>query len=151
MIGMAFRRVPALFASLTGALFLAGCPSPNPPTPPVDTGSESPVATSTPSPIDEIPTAKPDAEAGTKTLFVDAELVECEGEGPMTCMRIRESASAEWELLYSGIDGFEHQPGTSYELLVKVEDVADPPADASSRRLVLVKIVSEKKTDGETP
>lgn len=101
--------------------------------------------------MDEAPPVKPEANAGTKTLFVDAELVDCEGEGPMTCLRIRESETAEWELLYSGIEGFEHRPGTSYELLVKVEDVADPPADASSRRLVLVKIVSEKKADGGTP
>lgn len=69
----------------------------------------------------------------------------------MTCMRIRESETAEWELLYSGIEGFEHRAGTSYELLVKAESVTDPPADGSSRRLVLVKIVSEKRNDGETP
>ena len=147
---MTVCRVPALSASLTGALLLAGCPSPPSPTPPVEAGSASPVATTAP-PIDEVPSEKPDAQAGTKTLFVDAELIDCEGEGPMKCMRIRESEAADWELLYTGIEGFDHQPGTGYELLVKVENVDDPPADGSSRRLVLVKIVSEKKTDGGAP
>lgn len=148
---MALCRLSGLVASLMGALLLTGCPSSPSTTPPVDTGSANPVATTAAPPVDEAPPVKPEANAGTKTLFVDAELVDCEGEGPMTCLRIRESETAEWELLYSGIEGFEHRPGTSYELLVKVEDVADPPADASSRRLVLVKIVSEKKADGGTP
>lgn len=99
--------------------------------------------------MDEKPAAK-EPRARAKTLFVDSELVDCEGEGPMKCLRVREGGSDEWTLLYQGIEGFTHEAGTRYELRVEVSEVSDPPADASSRRLRLVEIVSANKTPEKT-
>lgn len=80
-----------------------------------------------------------------KTLFVHEARVDCEGEGPRKCLQVRESENDEWTLFYSNIEGFDYEEGTRYELLVRVEEVPDPPADGSSLRYVLVEIVSEEK------
>lgn len=88
------------------------------------------------------------SEAGAKqvkTLFVHEARVDCEGEGPRKCLQVRESESDEWTFFYSTIEGFDYEEGTRYELRVSVEEVPNPPADASSLRYVLVEIVSQEK------
>jgi len=82
------------------------------------------------------------------TLFVAPELVDCVGVGPRTCMQVRESPEESWELFYSGIEGFEFEPGFFYELRVEIHHVLDPPADGSSLRYVLDRIVEKKAASG---
>ncbi len=48
--------------------------------------------------------------------------------------------------LYSQIEGFEYQPGFIYKLKVKEEKMRDVPADASSIKYTLLKVL-EKKED----
>ena len=105
----------------------------------------TPAATAAPSttPVDEEPAPK-EAASNVKTMFVDAQLVDCEGAGPMKCMRVRESEDADWMLFYDHIEGFTHEPGKSYQLKVNVDGVSDPPADGSSLRYRLIEIVSQK-------
>ena len=90
-----------------------------------------------------VTTSRP-TEAQGEPLFVDAATVDCEGEGPMKCLRVRSSESEEWRLLYGSIEGFEHQAGNVYELRVTKRSVKNPPADAASSKLVLVEVVSKK-------
>jgi hypothetical protein len=85
------------------------------------------------------------ASSGTKTLYVREAMVDCEGEGPMKCMQVRESEKDEWTLHYGAIKGFEFQEGYKYQLRVAPENVANPPQGASSKRLVLVEVVSKEK------
>lgn len=91
------------------------------------------------------PTAAPSTEPSfpVKTMFVAPEVVDCEGEGPRTCLRVRASADDEWELFYDTIEGFAHEPGHAYELRVEVRPVGKPAADASSLEYKLVEIVSK--------
>ncbi len=89
------------------------------------------------------PTAPATSEFPIKTMFVDAQVVDCEGEGPRKCMRVRASADAEWELFYDRIEGFELEAGHAYELRVEVRPVGGPPADASSLAYKLVEVVSK--------
>lgn len=133
----------AALCALIGAM-LCGCPSPSTPTvdEPITTtttveGPVTSVATST----KPTPTPLPD---GQKVLWVKEDLVDCEGERPMKCMQIRESESEEWTWFYDQIEGFEHEPGHRYQLRVAVEEVADPPADASSRRYKLIQVVTKE-------
>lgn len=81
----------------------------------------------------------------TETLFIGPDLVPCEGVGPQMCLQVRRAPDAEWELFYDTIHGFEHEPGTSYELEVQVVPVADAPADGSSLRYELVRVISEDR------
>ncbi|MEX1021374.1 MAG: META domain-containing protein, partial [Litorilinea sp.] len=89
-----------------------------------------------------------DAQAETRTLYVGPELVECTGVGPMECMQVRESADAPYENFFDSIEGFDFVPGYAYELRVAVEEVEDPPADASSLRYTLVEVVSQTAVAG---
>ncbi|PID87281.1 MAG: hypothetical protein CSB13_00225 [Chloroflexi bacterium] len=82
------------------------------------------------------------------TMYVGSEFVDCEGEGPQTCMLIKYSPDEEYQLFYNGIDGFTFEPGYEYELKVRVTPVENPPADGSSLRYTLVEQVN-KMSAGE--
>lgn len=83
----------------------------------------------------------PDAEL--VTLFVGPEKVDCVGVAPQKCLQIRYSPDEDYQLFYSPIEGFEHEPGYDYELLVQKTPIENPPADASSIQWTLVEIVSQ--------
>ena len=79
------------------------------------------------------------------TLFVGPETVDCVGVGPQTCLLVKENPDDEYMYFYDTIGGFQYEPGYEYELLVLVEPVENPPADASSLKYTLVAEV------GKTP
>jgi hypothetical protein len=78
-----------------------------------------------------------------RTFFVSHTKVDCVGVAPMKCLQIRESRDADWTLFYSQIEGFDYEEGYDYELRVSLEEVENPPADASSIRYELVELVSK--------
>jgi uncharacterized protein DUF4377 len=112
----------------------APAPSEAPPLPAAD---EPPVATDPSSTSD---TTK------VETLFVRDQRATCEAEGPRECLQVRSSESEEWRNLFASIEGFEYEPGNSYELRVEVTPIANPPADAASLKYKLKEVVSKKKT-----
>jgi len=85
------------------------------------------------------------AAAGTDVvrMWIQPELAECTGVGPMECMQVAYTEDGEPQLFYSGIDGFTFVEGTSYVVDVQVTEVASPPADGSSLSYTLVEVVSE--------
>lgn len=108
-------------------------------------GGEEATATSgpgaQPAPTD---TAAPEpAAAEEKTIFVGPIMVDCEGVGPRKCLLVKENPDDEYTLFYDPIEGFEYKEGYEYELLVKVESVEDPPADASSIKWTLLEEVNK--------
>lgn len=117
---MSIRRLIA--PVMTALLILSACGGDDP----------QPAADERPSAIDD----------GLTRLWIEPELVDCEGVGPQTCMQVAESADGPTELFYDGIEGFEHEAGTAYVVDVRIETVDDPPADGSSLRYVLVEVVS---------
>lgn len=76
-------------------------------------------------------------------MWIEPELAECTGVGPMECLQVSYTDGGETELFYSTIEGFEFVEGTSYVIDVKVTTVASPPADGSSLAYSLVGVVSE--------
>ncbi|WP_374686405.1 META domain-containing protein [Promineifilum sp.] len=97
-------------------------------------------------PIAAEPTTESQGE--TKTLFVGPEQVECTGVGPQLCLQVREDPNAEYLLFYNTIAGFTFEPGYEYELLVRVDPVANPPADGSSLAYTLIEVVSQTAVSG---
>ena len=93
------------------------------------------------------PTSPATAAAVVKTLQVAASRVPCTGVAQQLCLQVRESSSAPWTLLYDAIVGFDYEPGFLYEIRVKVEAVANAPADASSLRRTLVALLSKTRVD----
>jgi heat shock protein HslJ len=84
-----------------------------------------------------------ESSSAVKTLQVAPSRVACTGVAPQMCLQVRESADAAWSLLYEEIAGFAYVPGYLYEIRIKEETVANPPADASAIRRTLVAIVSK--------
>ncbi|WP_334124987.1 DUF4377 domain-containing protein [Empedobacter brevis] len=82
---------------------------------------------------------------GEEFLTIAPETRECSaGAGKMQCMMVKEGDAAEWQYFYNYIDGFTHEPGYEYKVVVKKSKVENPPADASSVKYELVKVVSKK-------
>jgi heat shock protein HslJ len=77
------------------------------------------------------------------TVYVAPYQVDCEGEGPQKCLLVREDAADEYQLFYFGINGFEFEPGYSYQLEVKKETMDDPPAGGSSIQWTLVEMTDK--------
>ena len=87
------------------------------------------------------------AENDGTTLYVGAEQVDCTGVAPQTCLLVKEDANGEYAYFYDAIEGFEWEAGYEYELSVRVTEVEDPPADGSSLRYELIKIISKSPVD----
>ncbi|AFS80267.1 beta-lactamase domain-containing protein [Candidatus Nitrosopumilus koreensis AR1] len=79
-----------------------------------------------------------------KILYINPSLVDCVGVGPQKCMQIREDPNTNWQNFYDSIDGFNFVEGKSYKISVKVTDVENPPADASSKKYELIEILDQK-------
>ena len=128
---------PLIQAALAiAALTLAACGSDTAATP---TPDQSPgIAVGEPSGGDSGP-----AELTTR-LWIKPDLVDCIGEMTQKCMQIAETEDGEYLYFYDQIDGFTFVEGTSYVIDVRIEEVEDPPADASSLAYSLVQVVEEK-------
>ena len=78
-----------------------------------------------------------------ETLYINSQLVDCVGVGPMQCMLVRSDEQQPWTLFYQQIEGFQFEPGYRYQLTVSKEQLTNVPADASSLRYQLIKVVSK--------
>lgn len=81
---------------------------------------------------------------GKKTLFVAAQRKMCTGVMPMNCLQVKWNQTDEWQLFYNEIEGFTHETGYEYTLRVREIKVKNTPADASSKKYRLVKIMDKK-------
>lgn len=86
----------------------------------------------------------PSEAARQKFIYVAADKAPCTGVALRECLQVRESPEAPWQLFYSEIIGFRHEPGTEYRLRILEDDVPNPPADGSSRRWFLDLVVARK-------
>lgn len=84
-------------------------------------------------------------DSGMKTFIVGPQTADCTGVAPMKCLQIKETPSAAFTNFYSNIEGFTYEPGYEYVLKVKTEKVANPPADGSSVKYILVREISKTK------
>lgn len=84
-----------------------------------------------------------------QTYMVNSEKIDCMGVAPMKCLQIKNltKGDTEWQSMYGNIEGFDYEPGYIYKIEVKEEklDTKNLPADASSIKYKLVKVVSKEK------
>jgi hypothetical protein len=78
------------------------------------------------------------------SLQVAAHTAPCVGVGPMTCLLVRERADQPWQLFYDGIEGFTHEEGFAYTLLLARRSIPNPPADGSSLAYRLVALLARE-------
>ncbi|BCL75345.1 hypothetical protein JHS3_10810 [Jeongeupia sp. HS-3] len=80
-----------------------------------------------------------------RVLEISAERKTCSGVGKMECLQVREPGQGDWQLMYSGIEGFQPQAGVGYVVKVREERVENPPADAPDRRLILIETLETRR------
>ncbi|WP_062053592.1 DUF4377 domain-containing protein [Aquimarina longa] len=81
----------------------------------------------------------------TKRVFIGSHQADCVGVVPQKCLLYKENASDQWSNFYDTITGFEYEAGYLYEIEVIITKIENPPADGSSLRYTLVKIISKEK------
>ncbi|MGU7812937.1 DUF4377 domain-containing protein [Burkholderia sp. AW49-1] len=86
-----------------------------------------------------------DGRPVTRTVYVAPQAARCTGVAPMDCLQVRSSPAEPWSVWYAGIEGFAYQPGYQYVLEVDEYRVAQPPADGSSIRWVLKRVVERRQ------
>lgn len=79
--------------------------------------------------------------AATKTVYVAAQTARCVGVVPMDCLQVRTAPNEPWQLWHGGIEGFDYRPGDAYLLEIAEYRTPNPPADGSSVRWVLERVV----------
>lgn len=91
---------------------------------------------------------KEEAAPAETLLRVNSYKQTCQAEGVFSCYLTQEGdqvGSNNWQLFYNNIEGFTYQEGFIYTLKVKIEKVANPPADGSSLKYTLLEVVSKEK------
>ncbi len=83
-----------------------------------------------------------------KTFYIGAEQADCVGVAPQKCLLVKEDPAGDYQFFYSNIVGFEWEAGFEYELRVRVTEVENPPADASSLSYELIEVVNKTPVDG---
>ena len=80
--------------------------------------------------------------ANDKIMEVAPTKVDCTGIAPMKCLSVRE-VGGEWQNFYAPIEGFDFVEGYRYRLQVNVSQIENPPADGSSLRYQLVRVLDK--------
>ncbi|MCD7970933.1 MAG: DUF4377 domain-containing protein [Alistipes sp.] len=93
--------------------------------------------------------AKTPVDPYTEIWTVASQTVNCSGVALQRCLLIKPDGAADWELFYSGISGFDYEPGFEYVIAVHREYVDNPPMDASSVRYKLIEIISKAMKDSD--
>ena len=82
----------------------------------------------------------------TERLTIAHYKVPCTGEGRLLCM-VATTADGAQTLLYDQIEGFTFEWGQRASVLVRIEEVANPMADASSQRMILQTLIKRTPDD----
>lgn len=80
-----------------------------------------------------------------KKLFLNSTLVDCVGISPQKCMQVKENESEEWRFFYDEIENFTFEEGYFHEIIVEIINVENPPADSSSKKYMLIEIISKEE------
>jgi hypothetical protein len=86
--------------------------------------------------------------ADESTLVVSHYKRDMTGVGPMLGLIIQKGESIgtnDWQFFYDNIEGFDYEWGYVYKLQVAYEEIPNPPADGSSIKTKLVKVISKEK------
>lgn len=79
-------------------------------------------------------------------MYINHYRTQCYAVGVFLCLQSRGAPSDEWRLSYTPIEGFDYEWGYTYKIRIRVEPIADPPADAPSERHTLLEVIEKQQT-----
>lgn len=82
-----------------------------------------------------------------KTLYISAEVVECQGADEPACLLVRENPADNYSVWVEPIDGFTHIESFTYEITVQVETVGDDTENEGTTTYSLVEIIAIEPTE----
>ncbi|MEO0595919.1 MAG: DUF4377 domain-containing protein, partial [Chloroflexota bacterium] len=85
----------------------------------------------------------PEADDDTTLIYISPATQTCTGVGEQDCLVVRFEDENTLSFFYDSIDGFTYQPDFAYRLRVRITEVENPPADASSLNYELVEVVHQ--------
>jgi len=91
-----------------------------------------------------------DLGADRRILVVHHHRAECVAVGIITCLLVREPGGHNLSFLYFGIERFEYEWGYVHEIEIEEHEVKNPPADGSSIRRVLHRVISKSRVPAGT-
>ena len=86
------------------------------------------------------------AQTRDEVWIVADSRVDCTGAAQMKCLQVKKPQDEKWTRLYQNVEKFNYADGYTYVVRVKVETVANPPADASKLKYTLKKILNRELT-----
>lgn len=85
----------------------------------------------------------------TEQLTIASETRIGMAEGPRNCYLVINRNNKNWEFMYDSIEDFEYEPVYEYVIEVKIEHIENPPADGSSLKYSLIRVISKTKKNSE--
>ncbi len=82
-------------------------------------------------------------------IYINNTQVDCVGVAPQKCMQIKYHTTDDWQYFYDSIAGFEFTSGYYYKLKVAIQNIENPPADASSKKYILIDILETSESEIE--
>ncbi len=79
------------------------------------------------------------------TMDIAAQRRRCVGEAVQKCLVVRRDGDTAWTNFYDPIEGFTHETGYRYRVLLERQVVPPPAAEGSSFRYRLVRILSRER------
>lgn len=76
-------------------------------------------------------------------LEVAPEREPCQGEMRDRCLQVRRPGEEEWRNFFDPIEGFDFEAGFHYTIEVRRRRVRNPPADGSSFRYTLIRVLEK--------
>jgi len=77
-------------------------------------------------------------------MRINSYTVRCQGIIEMNCLLVQKGdqiGTDQWYYFYDTIEGFEYEEGFQFDLDVKITEVANPAADASSKKYNLIRLL----------
>ena len=81
----------------------------------------------------------------TAELYLNHYKSECNSFELAMCLQSRINENDEWSYLNNPIEGFDYEWGYNYKVRVKIEEIDNPPEDASSLTYTLLEIIEKIK------
>lgn len=90
------------------------------------------------------------AQQKTEYIVVGDKMVDCVTVGKTKCLQIKKPQDTEWQNFSGQIENFRYEAGYFYLLQVSKITVKNPPADASSFKYRLKRIINREKSTNAT-